>query len=248
MTAPLTDRTESDRPETPSDAPRFAARPGKSLIPAQRRATTGSSGNPTPASTAAVAVAPAMIRAVWNADCSATVELARLAGPRTGLWRLPRRLAHPPCDTSPCDLGRAGHKAALYQRCLTIGTQFDIYTWLNLADLAQLWHLLVLPPGLKTEWAGALRSAGLLRNHARREPAHAQAYPDVSAPPEPPLEVDRLLTDLAAASIGDDQGPRRRAESAVLSHTSCPLPTAPQPISVVVTSTQTIWNRRIAPG
>lgn len=98
------------------------------------------------------------VPAVWTADCSAAVELSRLAGPRSGTRQLPDRLAHRACDTLPCDLGRVDCKLALYERCLTVGTQYDIYRWVNLEDLVDLWPLLALPAGLKAEWTGALRS------------------------------------------------------------------------------------------
>lgn len=107
------------------------------------------------------------IRPVWTADCSATVELARLAGPRIGMWKLPRRLAHSRCAAMPCDLGRTDCQSALYQRCLIIGSQYDLYAWLNLPDLIQLWDCLVLPPGLRTEWTGAFQAAGLLPRDGR---------------------------------------------------------------------------------
>jgi hypothetical protein len=45
---------------------------------------------------------------------------------------------------------------------LNRGTPFDIYRWVNLADLAALWPGLDLPVGLRAEWGGALRAMGLL--------------------------------------------------------------------------------------
>lgn len=101
---------------------------------------------------------------VWTADCSATVELARLAGPRDGTFQIPGRLAHPSCPIRPCDLDRTECITALYTRCLTVGNQFEIYQWVNLDNLVELWDKLVLPVGVKAEWAGALHS--MLRQNA----------------------------------------------------------------------------------
>ncbi len=99
------------------------------------------------------------VHAVWTADSSATVELSRLAGPRSGTLQLPDRLAHQACAARACDLDRVECKLALYERCLAVGTQYDIYRWVNLEDLVDLWPLLALPVGLKAEWTGALRSS-----------------------------------------------------------------------------------------
>jgi hypothetical protein len=101
---------------------------------------------------------------VWTADFSGTVELARCAGPRTGM-------APPPDCWTGCftgtasgelDLSNPACKAALYECCLSRGTPFDIYRWVNLEDLASLWPRLHLAPGLRAEWEGALRDIGLL--------------------------------------------------------------------------------------
>ena len=174
MTAPATSHQRPPAP-TAKRGPWLRVTP----VPMQRRGSTTGAARAAPADTAATSQVPPTIRAVWNADCSATVELARLAGPRTGLWRLPDRLAHAPCAALPCDLGRADCKSALYQRCLTVGTQYDIYSWLNLTDLLRLWHLLVLPAGLKAEWTGALRTAGLLAH-----PDPAALCPELIAIPQ----------------------------------------------------------------
>lgn len=53
---------------------------------------------------------------------------------------------------------------ALYIRCLTVGTPFEIYQWVNLDNLVALWDTLVLPVGVKAEWSGALHS--MLRQNA----------------------------------------------------------------------------------
>ncbi len=107
---------------------------------------------------------PARTVAVWTADCSATVDLGRCAGPHAGAARAPACLvgtlgaAHPPL----VDLSESAVKARLYECCLSGGTAFDIYRWINLQDLAALWPRLNLPAGLRAEWSGALHAIGLL--------------------------------------------------------------------------------------
>jgi hypothetical protein len=53
-------------------------------------------------------------------------------------------------------------RAALYTHMLTCGSAFDCYRWVNLLDLAAVWRRLDLPRGLRAEWHGVLRAAGLL--------------------------------------------------------------------------------------
>ena len=93
------------------------------------------------------------VRAVWTADCSATVDLSRLAGPRNVTRQLPDRLARRACATRPGDLGLVDCTLALPERCLAVGTQYDIYRWVNLVNL---WPLLTVQAGLKAERAGAI--------------------------------------------------------------------------------------------
>lgn len=103
------------------------------------------------------------IAAVWSGSCSATVELARLAGPHE--WRLSAsdaaalRLPR----FSGCRASDPAVRAAVYEFCLVLGSPFDIYRWVNLPDLAGVWQKLSLPPGVKAEWRGVLVAAGLLR-------------------------------------------------------------------------------------
>lgn len=105
------------------------------------------------------------VTTVWTGRYSATVDLARLAGPRDGLLtvtdagrlRLP---GEPPWPLSSPDI-----RAALYECCLVCGTQFDIYRWVNLTDLAAVWTMLRLPPGVRHEWAKVLLAAGLIRSN-----------------------------------------------------------------------------------
>jgi hypothetical protein len=53
-------------------------------------------------------------------------------------------------------------RASLYARMLNHGSPFDCYRWVNLLDLAAVWRWLDLPAGIRAEWRGALRAAGLL--------------------------------------------------------------------------------------
>lgn len=105
------------------------------------------------------------ITAVWTGDCSGTVELARLAGPHDALLceadaahlRLP--------GPGPWRLAVTAVRAALYRYCLVSGTQFDIYRWVNLADLATVWASMRLPTGVRREWGQVLLAAGLVRSN-----------------------------------------------------------------------------------
>lgn len=103
------------------------------------------------------------VTAVWTGDCSATVELSRLAGPHEGIvqqaegerWSLPGR--------GPWDFAEPAVRRAAYEFCLVAGSQFDIYRWVNLTDLAAQWHALDLPDGVRGDWARALVAAELIR-------------------------------------------------------------------------------------
>lgn len=99
------------------------------------------------------------VSATWTGDCSATVELSRLRGPRHG--------AAAPADprSGPVhDEAMPATTAELYRWALTDGTQFDIYRWVNLYDLARMWADLDLPAGIRHQWELVLRSAGLVRD------------------------------------------------------------------------------------
>lgn len=101
------------------------------------------------------------ITAVWTANHSASIELARLAGPRfhtltdAQLERFhlsrqgSRRLADGPV------------RCAVYETVLRSDTPFDIYRWVNLLDLAVTWPSLHLPRGVRHEWERALHAARL---------------------------------------------------------------------------------------
>ncbi len=100
------------------------------------------------------------VTAAWTGGCSATVDLSRLAGPRNAVIAddIPAELPGRP----PWDLAEPRIRAAVYSWALTEGTQFDIYRWVNLVDLARVWPLLDVPEGISHEWAMVLRAAGLM--------------------------------------------------------------------------------------
>jgi hypothetical protein len=98
---------------------------------------------------------------VWSPDCSATIDLTRLGGPRQGV-------IHPPPHLLPArpgigwDLADRGTKVQLYQACLRGGRPYEIYRWVNLPDLVELWPALELPARIAHPWTRGLRDAGLL--------------------------------------------------------------------------------------
>jgi hypothetical protein len=102
------------------------------------------------------------ITAVWTGNYSGTVELSRLAGPRDGYVTATDALHVRPPGSPPWRLSDPGVRVAVYQHCLTRGTQFEIYRWVNLHDLARIWPELTLPQGVRDEWARVLSAAGLL--------------------------------------------------------------------------------------
>lgn len=102
------------------------------------------------------------IAAAWTGRCDGTVDLTRLAGPRSG-WLSPTDVGSVELPGSPpWPLARAAVRCALYEWALVEGTQFDIYRWVNLFDLAAVWPSLRLPDGVHAEWERVLRAAGLL--------------------------------------------------------------------------------------
>ena len=114
----------------------------------------------------ATRAAQAGITAVWTGDCSGSVELARLAGPRDGLLTASDAGRLRRAGRAPWSLADPAVRAALYEHCLICGTQFDIYRWVNLADLAAVWHLMRLPAGIGDEWGRVLVAARLLETAA----------------------------------------------------------------------------------
>ncbi len=105
---------------------------------------------------------PASSSIVWTADCSSTVELCRCDGPRTGVLRPPACFTsrHQKAPVAEFDLSVPANKLALYECLLRSGTAFDIYYWINLSDLAQLWPRIHLERGMRAEWSRALRALG----------------------------------------------------------------------------------------
>jgi hypothetical protein len=100
--------------------------------------------------------------AVWTTDGSGTIELARLSGPADGVVDAPAHLLDPMWTREVWDLGRDEAKAVLYEVCLTRGSQYDIYRWVNLPELVRLWDRLELPEPVRLQWTSSLRSAGYL--------------------------------------------------------------------------------------
>lgn len=140
---------------------------GASIVRARCPRCTGTvplrhTDRPTTVSEAARRAAATGITAVWTGDFSATIVLARLTGPHGGLISV--------IDVRRCGLSdrtlRALEdpvtRASLYARMLNHGSPFDCYRWVNLLDLAAVWRWLDLPAGIRAEWRGALRAAGLL--------------------------------------------------------------------------------------
>jgi len=133
-------------PPTPSLGPALVPRPHSATLSADPVDRARSAG----------------ITAVWTGDYSGTVELSRLAGPRDGLVTASDALHVRPAGSPPWRLSDPGVRVAVYQHCLTRGTQFEIYRWVNLEDLAGVWPDLDLPQGVRNEWARVLSAAGLL--------------------------------------------------------------------------------------
>lgn len=115
----------------------------------------------TPPSPAAAA-RRAGVTAVWAGNCSGTVDLARLAGPRSARIGAGDGIAARLPGRPPWQLAEPRVRVAVYRYCLTAGSPFEIYRWVNLTDLAAVWASLALPRGLAREWRGALEAAGLV--------------------------------------------------------------------------------------
>lgn len=102
------------------------------------------------------------VAAAWIGDCSATIILSRLDGPHD--CEVPEAVARqcglqgpPPWRLSDPDV-----RATVYAHMLTFGTNHDCYRWINLVDLASVWHRMNLSDGVRAEWRGVLGAAGLL--------------------------------------------------------------------------------------
>lgn len=107
-----------------------------------------------------------MAIAVWAGDSGNVIELDRLAGPRTGRVEPPRHLFPESPEPITLNLDLPADKARLYTACLLRGSPYDIYRYVNLADLAVLLPTLDLPGVVADAWVSALRPAGLLLRHA----------------------------------------------------------------------------------
>jgi hypothetical protein len=106
--------------------------------------------------------ANSFLGAVWTADGSGTIELARLDGPITGLADAPSHLINAGRARPVWDLDRDDAKIALYELCLTRGSQYDVYRWVNLDELVRLWDRLDLPEPVRLQWTSSLNSARYL--------------------------------------------------------------------------------------
>jgi len=131
--------------------------------------------------------------AVWTADASATVELARLSAPAHGRIDPPGHLL----VAGPVNLDDMASKVRLYRACLLLGGPYDMYQWINLAELLRVWPLLDLPAGIAACWTRALRDAGLL-----------------PAPPPPAIPVRRGIG--SAGPTGRSTPPASTGRAAVL--------------------------------
>lgn len=107
------------------------------------------------------------IAAVWTGPCTASVDLARLAGPEHYAFDSAGAAFFGLPGTEPWQLFDLRVRVAVYERVLTSGTQFDIYRWVNLIDLATAWTALRLPRGVRGEWQGVLQAAALLQPQHR---------------------------------------------------------------------------------
>lgn len=101
------------------------------------------------------------VTAVWTVDHSATIELSRLAGEYDAILaeadaeRLGLARNELPILTDP------KVRVAVYQHYLEDGTQFDIYRWINLIDLAVTLPHLSLPEGATRDWEHVLEAGGI---------------------------------------------------------------------------------------
>lgn len=125
----------------------------------------------------------------------------------------------------------------IYERCLTAGTQCDIYRWVNLTDLAGLWPGLALPSGVRAEWIRALRATGVasfgrhrpgLRGHAGTATADA-AQQQSSAHRNPHAQC--ALDDPAPAPTGHRVG----GKAAVLPARRRPISATPHAVAATAT-------------
>lgn len=132
------------------------------------------------ASSEAVARARAAgISAAWTGSCDGTVQLDRLAGPHAGELTDRDASRFRIGGRGPWLLSQTPVRVAVYREVLTHGTQFDIYQWVNLPDLAAVWRHLHLPRPVRHEWAKVLRAAGLL-GPARPHLLRPDRVPDVA--------------------------------------------------------------------
>lgn len=149
---------------SPRDGVPSAVDPASTVIPLLRSASARRVSEPSREDRLADALAQAHaagVAAVWTADHSASVELARLAGPRDHLLNDAEARHFGLHDGVPRQLALGPVRCAVYERILCAGTPFDIYRWVNLLDLALVWPVMYLPCGVRDEWQRALQAARL---------------------------------------------------------------------------------------
>jgi hypothetical protein len=100
-----------------------------------------------------------MANAVWAGNSGGIIELDRLEGPRTGRIEPPEYLFPESAATVTLDLDVPQHKARLYTACLCHGNPYDVYRYVNLADLKILLPTLRLPESIADAWLHALEGA-----------------------------------------------------------------------------------------
>lgn len=98
-----------------------------------------------------------MAIAVWAGNSGSVIELDRLEGPRTGRIEPPQHLFPEFPGTVTLDLDKPPHKARLYTACLRRGSPYDVYRYVNLADLGILLPTLALPTAIADAWLHALQ-------------------------------------------------------------------------------------------
>jgi hypothetical protein len=152
-------RRHADHPQQPAiSAPPSPNAPASSVPPFE---VAEQALDPDIVRSLAMRAERAGVGAVWTADYSGTVELRRMAGPLDREIGVTRWRWDEPPHAGPWRLADIDVKATIYRVTLSTGSQFDIYRWVNLIDLARLWPVLDLPGGVRAEWSWALRAAGL---------------------------------------------------------------------------------------
>jgi hypothetical protein len=99
---------------------------------------------------------------VWTGSCSGTVDIARLQGPHDVVLSKHDASRFGLSMAGVCRLADPAVRPVVYEFCLRFGSQFDIYRWINLSELAAIFKTLRLPGGITEEWRSVLVHARLL--------------------------------------------------------------------------------------